>query len=466
MCAAQYLSITDLNRTLNDLLEEAFPQLFFEGEISQIQRSANGHLYFTLKDADSQISAVMWAGIARGLDFKPDAGAAVQCVGKPNLYSKSGRFQIVVNRMQLAGEGDLRKKFLMLKQKLSQEGFFSEERKRPLPFFPQAVGVVTSKTGAVIHDIMVKFRERMPQLKVYLVDARVQGPGAAEEIAAGIRLLNEARLVDIIIIARGGGSLEDLWAFNEEAVVKAVFASAVPVVSGVGHEVDVCLADLAADRRAPTPTAAAEMVVPRRQDLLERLAEQERRLRDLERWFYPLVQTFDELELRLQQRLKALLQEGHLRLAAAEAQLQALQPLKLLNMFHARVELLAEKLFAQAFRRLNATGQELQLIEKRFHGYSPLPAVTTALEGLSHKEQRLTRSVQQRFTQAGLVLDRLAATLESLSHRSVLRRGYALVEAGGRIVRNSADVKVDELLQVTLGKGALRALVSEKIKGE
>ena len=211
-----------------------------------------------------------------------------------------------------SGEGDLQRKFLELKARLEKEGFFATERKRPLPFLPKAVGVVTSKTGAVIHDMMVKIRERFPSMPVYLAETRVQGEGAASEIAEALRKIDASGLVDVIIVARGGGSLEDLWAFNEEEVVKAVFACRTPVISGVGHEVDTTLCDFAADVRAPTPTAAAEMCVPKVSDLLVRIAELERRLRDSDRWLQPRAQRVDELAGRLGTRVSGALTEAQI----------------------------------------------------------------------------------------------------------------------------------------------------------
>lgn len=319
----RFLSITELVGVVQGVLEAELPEIAFEGEVSQITKAASGHIYLTLKDEKSQIPVVIWRGLAQTIKFDLKAGVSIRCSGRPNLYNVSGKFQFVLTYLELAGEGALQKKFLELKAKLEKEGLFAPERKRPIPFFPKAVGVVTSKTGAVIHDIMVKIQGRMPAMPVFLVDARVQGEGAAEEIAAGVQQLDASGLVDVIIVARGGGSLEDLWAFNEEVVVRAIFASKTPIVSGVGHEVDVTLTDFVADVRAPTPTAAAEMVVPKRDDLLALISDYERRLLDSDRWFRPKEQRLDELAIRLDKRITAALQLAGVRLENSSIKLDA-----------------------------------------------------------------------------------------------------------------------------------------------
>ncbi len=409
-----YWSVAETVKKLNLVLERGLPQIQVQGEIYQVSRASSGHLYFSLKDAQAQVQAVMWKGVADTLDFKVEPGISVLCHGKPNVYQGSGKLQLVVHRMLQAGEGLLMKKFLELKARLEKEGYFNPGRKRSLPFFPTSIGVVTSGTGAVIHDIMVKIRERMPSLKVYLTDVRVQGEGAAQEIANGIRTLSESGLVEVIIVARGGGSLQDLWAFNEEPVVKAIFASSVPVVSGVGHEVDVTLSDFVADVRAPTPTAAAEMVVPKRSDLLLRISELERRFFDIERWFQILVQRVDECEMKFTHRVQNLLQQAGLRLKTAEARLQSIEPGQLLQSLGARVNLLAQKLQSSSARQLG---------NLKLH------------------------------------LDRLSATLEAVSPLRVLERGFSVVQHKGKLVKSVSAVSSGDDISVRMADGALMAKV-------
>lgn len=458
-----YLSVSELTQRLNQILEKNFPEIFFEGEISDVTRASSGHLYFTVKDSVSKLSAVMWAGVAQGLDFPVAAGLSVQCHGRPNVYRGNGRLQIVVHAMFPSGEGALRKKFLELKAKLEKEGFFAEHRKRKLPFLPRAVGVVTSRTGAVIHDIMVRFRERMPGMQVYLVDVKVQGEGAAQEIAAAVSYLDQSKLVDVIIVARGGGSLEDLWAFNEEVVVKAIFASATPVVSGVGHEVDISLSDLVADLRAPTPTAASEMVVPHRKDLLQRLADLERRLSDTDRWLLPLVQRVDELSLRLDNRIVSIVEEGKLRLGTAEAKLRSIEPGEVIRGLHARLDLLAQKLQASCARELLGRATRLDSIAGNLRRAFPLQRLSLANERIRASERRLLNALVASQHARKAELERLGAKLEAVSPQRVLQRGFSIVEASSGVVRSVRDVHENEEVKITFAEGGARAAITKKI---
>ncbi|NMC62113.1 MAG: exodeoxyribonuclease VII large subunit, partial [SAR324 cluster bacterium] len=341
-------------------------------------------------------------------------GIHVLCHGKPTIYQKTGRLQIVIHRMLPAGEGLLQQKFFELKKRLGDEGLFASDRKRRLPFFPKSIGVVTSGSGAVIHDIMVKIRERMPSLRVYLVDVRVQGEGAADEIADAIELLNESKLVEVIIVARGGGSLEDLWAFNEEKTVRAIAASKIPVISGVGHEVDITLADLAADERAPTPTAAAEMVVPKRDELLLRLLNLSERLDDTDRWIQPRAQALDELSQRLGRSINIYIRAKRTEYEKGALRLKSIEPQRVLA-------LLQEKLsfWTELFHIINI------------------------------------RSLEQRRN----CLKLFSGRLEALSPKRVLERGFAIIQSKKGIVTHSKDVVKGEELAVLLAKGSLAVSV-------
>lgn len=411
-----YITVSELNHLLNASLEEQFPVVRFQGEISEITFAKSGHLYYRIKDSDAQIEAVMWRGSVGGLNFKPDRGVLVLCEGRPNVYRASGRLQIIVNRMFEAGEGLLQKKFLQLKEKLEKEGLFAPERKRALPFFPQAIGVVTSATGAVIHDIMVRIQDRMPQLKVFLVDVRVQGEGAAKEIADGIRQLNELDGIDAIIVGRGGGSLEDLWAFNEEEVVRAIFASKVPIISSVGHEVDVTLSDLVADVRAPTPTAAAEMVVPKRSELLARIDELGLRILAYERWFPTFEQKLDEVELRMARQSESLLERLRLVVEKAKNQVKLLEPHRIIDGYKEKVTTL--------YRNLEAKARELVQFD-------------------------------------GNRLNVASSKLDTLNPFNVLNRGYSLVQRGDEIVREAKSLKVGDDLKITFATGGASSKVVE-----
>lgn len=459
-----YLTVTEATRQINDTFEVQFPQLLFHGEISQLTVAASGHLYFSVKDQGAQLSCVMWAGMARTLTFKPTQGVAVRVHGRPNVYAQTGRFQIVVSRMLEDGEGELQRKFLELKDRLQREGFFSLERKRPLPFLPRAVGLVTSKTGAVLHDMMVKLRERFPSMIVYLSETRVQGDGAAKEISAAIRKLDESKLVDVIIVARGGGSLEDLWAFNEEEVVKAVFAASVPVVSGVGHETDTTLCDFAADVRAPTPTAAAEMVVPKVSDLLQRVGECERRLRDFDRWLQPLVQRIDELSFRLDTRASAVVAEAKLRITAAEAKLGSIRPDKVFEILRGKIESLHGRLFRKGVSSSERLSTAITQLRERLRRAVPMEkieqhrAIVDALGG------RLLVGASRSVDDARNIVTGLGLRLESINPQRVLERGYSIVRVKGKNVRSIAEVSEGDGMEISVSDGLVVGTVTGRSK--
>lgn len=264
-------SVTEINSFIKEILEGTFPQIVMEGEISNFKPNSSGHLYFRLKDSSSQISAVMFRNSAYYLNFAPKDGMKVRCTGKITVYLPNGNYQIVITKMEIAGEGDILKMLEERKRRLHAEGLFDPEKKKPLPLFPEKIGVVTSPTGAAIRDILQIARRRNPHVSVIVLPALVQGETAAPSIVKQIKTANEFKMCDVLIVGRGGGSIEDLLPFSEEEVVRAIAESEIPVVSAVGHEIDIALSDYAADRRAPTPSAAAEIVIPQSQDILKTL---------------------------------------------------------------------------------------------------------------------------------------------------------------------------------------------------
>ena len=280
-------SVREITLAVRDLIERQWPDVWVEGEISNFKRHFSGHVYFSLKDESAQISCVFWKGRNRGLGFLPEDGMQVQCRGAVTVYEKQGRYQLDVLAMQPIGAGDLQQALERLKRKLQAEGLFDQAAKKPLPPYPERIGIVTSPTGAAIRDIVSVIRRRFPAVELILRPAQVQGDGAAEDIARGIEDMNAAGLVDVLIVGRGGGSLEDLWAFNEEPVARAIYRSRIPIISAVGHEVDVTIADLVADVRAPTPSVAGELAVMEQTDL-------EATLRDyLQRGYRALLRRID-----------------------------------------------------------------------------------------------------------------------------------------------------------------------------
>ena len=348
----QVLTVSRLASLIKEVVEENFVQVLVEGELSNFAAPSSGHYYFSLKDEKAQIRAVMFRPQNRLLPFRPENGLRVICSGRVSLYPQRSEIQLVVDTLEPLGVGSLQIAFDQLKNRLAAEGLFAEERKRPLPLYPGTIGVVTSASGAAIHDILHVLRRRHAGVRVLLRPVRVQGEGAAMEIAEAIDDLNRFGKPDVLIVGRGGGSLEDLWAFNEECVARAIHASAIPVISAVGHEVDYSIADFAADLRAPTPSAAAEMVVKSRLELeghldhlILRLAGQMRGRLDLlgekieglaRRLQSPVQrislcrQRLEDLERRLHQAMKNVLREGDGRLATLAGRLDDLSPLRIL----------------------------------------------------------------------------------------------------------------------------------------
>lgn len=294
------LSVTELNRRVRVLLENQFETLWVTGELSNVKPAGSGHWYFCLKDEAASIDCAMYRSRAQFLDFRPENGLRVEVRGRVTLYEPRGSYQLAVEELRRAGRGPLHEAFEKLKAKLAAEGLFEAERKRGLPAFPRAIGIVTSREAAALRDILTVLRRRAPMTPVILYPAPVQGEGAGAQIARAIRIAGERQEVDVLIVGRGGGSLEDLWAFNEEVVARAIDACPVPVVSGVGHETDFTIADFIADVRAPTPTAAASMASPDREALRDSIAALRRRLaRDLRRQLETRAQRLDGLARRL-----------------------------------------------------------------------------------------------------------------------------------------------------------------------
>jgi len=372
------------------VVEDRFGFVRVRGELSGVKRAASGHLYLALKDENARLDAVMWRGTVQRLNFQPEDGLEVIATGKLTTYPGRSNYQLVVERMEVAGEGALLALLAKTKARLEAEGLFDSDRKRPLPFLPQVIGVVTSPTGAVIRDILHRLADRFPS-RVLVWPVLVQGPGAAGQVAAAVRgfsALTGSDRPDLVIVARGGGSIEDLWAFNEEIVVRAIAESAVPVISAVGHETDTTLADFAADLRAPTPTAAAELAVPVREELLGQIAE---------------------LALRKRRAVARPLQLGRERLAARADRLPA--PAALLSPHVQKLDELSERLRRGLVDRTQLARGELQRTSARLS----LPLIAA------------------RADQARGRLEGAARLLQSLDPDRVLQRGYVRVtDSGGR----------------------------------
>jgi exodeoxyribonuclease VII large subunit len=420
-------SVSEIAGALKAAIEGAFPLVRVRGEISGFKRAASGHVYFALKDADAVLNAVAWRGAAGRLGLAPEDGMDVIATGRVTTYPGRSQYQLVVERLELAGQGALLKLLEERKKKLAAEGLFLPERKKKIPYLPEVIGVVTSPTGAVIRDILHRLEERFPR-RVLLWPVRVQGEGAAEEIAEAIsgfnRLPEGGRIPrpDVLIVARGGGSIEDLWAFNEEIVVRAAAASDIPLISAVGHETDTTLIDFAASLRAPTPTAAAEMAVPVRAELWARVGESESRLRaGVQRLAADKTTRLADLSRALL-RLPALVEERAQRLDEWSERLS--HGLRVgLERQTARFRELAVRLASPIERVVRAEG-----------------ALAAEVRALKSATQAAFRAADARFAHAG-------ALLESVSYRNVLKRGYAVVrrEEGPALSQAAAIHKGDRL---------------------
>ena len=355
MVEPKALTVSELNARVRGTLETGFEGIWVAGEISNLTVARSGHVYLTLKDKKAEVSAVMWRASAGRLRFEPADGLEVIVLGDVTLYEVRGRYQIVIRKMEPKGVGALQLAFRQLVEKLRKEGLFDEKHKQPLPNFPEHIGIVTSPTGAALRDILHVLERRWPTLRVTLFPVPVQGAAAAKEIAAAIKTMNRMGGFDVLIVGRGGGSLEDLWAFNEEVVARAIFASAIPIVSAVGHEVDITISDMVADARALTPTAAAEMVVSDVEQVIEQLNGLARRLvralgnramlartelrslaerlssRVLLRGFQQLAQRADDVFAETLRAVERALVEARMRLQALGGKLETLSPLAVLK---------------------------------------------------------------------------------------------------------------------------------------
>lgn len=437
--SAEIWTVAQLTRRIKALLEKGVGYVWVGGEISNWKLAASGHAYFTLKDQDSQIDGVMFRMRMSKLKFRPDSGIEVLVYGQVSVYEKRGTYQIVVEEMQPKGVGALQLAYEQLRKKLEAEGLFAEEHKKPLPLLPRKIGIVTSPTGAAIRDMLHVLDRRFANIHVLLFPARVQGEGAAKEIARGIETLDRLGM-DVIIIGRGGGSLEDLWAFNEEVVVRAVFAAQTPIISAVGHEVDFSLSDFAADLRAPTPSAAAELVVREQAALLEKV--------------------------RLLERRMARAGRGHFR--DARHRLQMLtgsyvfrRPEELVRQRRQQVDELRMRLEDGAGDCLHDRVTRLQRAQRALKLLSPQTQFRHMRERLGVLRGRLLNTGGINVERNRARLATLSAQLDALSPLAILSRGYALTwkEPEHTLLRSAAEVRAGNEIYVRLGAGALTATV-------
>ncbi len=433
--ALPVLTVSELNRMARRALESALPLLWVGGEVSNFMRAASGHWYFSLKDANAQVRCVMFRGRNQFVDFVPANGDHVEIRALPSLYEARGEFQLGAEAIRRAGAGRLYEAFLKLKAKLEQEGLFDPSTKRTLPRFPRRIGIVTSPQAAALHDVLTALARRMPGLPVILYPTPVQGVGAGTQIAAAIRTAGARAECDVLLVCRGGGSLEDLWAFNDEAVARAIAASPMPVVSGVGHETDFTLADFAADLRAPTPTAAAELASPVRQELLLQLGHLARQLRQHQaRRQHSEMQRLDYLARQL------------------------VHPAEQLRRRHSELGQLAQRLRHAGDTRL--TREHLRLAHLSQRLVTPRHVIQRDLQRLDALDLRTRRAIQSGFGRYQLNLARLTSSLAHLNPAGVLARGYSIVQRDdGSVVQDAAMLEIGEKIGIRLQRGQIRATV-------
>ncbi|HVW63544.1 MAG TPA: exodeoxyribonuclease VII large subunit [Nitrosospira sp.] len=432
------LSVSELNRSARELLEQAFPLLWVSGEISNIKCYGSGHWYFSLKDAQSQVRCVMFREKNRYLDWQPKDGMQVEARALVTLYQVRGEFQLCVETLRRAGLGRLYEAFEQLRGRLEKEGLFAPGRKKRLPSFPAQIGVITSPAGAALHDVLSTLKRRMPSIPVVVYPVAVQGFGAAEGIAAAIQRAEIHAQCDVLILCRGGGSIEDLWAFNEEVVARAIAACAIPLVSGVGHETDFTIADFVADVRAPTPTGASQLVCPDREELLRNVAVLwSRACRGIRGQIGGMMQSADRLGSRLVHPGKAI-----------RDQLARLQYL------HNRLDTCSAQRLENLSWRLRELGHRLALAAPDIH----------LLAGRLHElELRLHGAAFRRMEILMMELQRQRENLAHLNPRSVLERGYSITYApDGTVVRNSGQISIGEVVRVEFATGWSEALIEKK----
>jgi exodeoxyribonuclease VII large subunit len=433
-------SVSQLNRRARQLLESGLAELWVAGEISNLARPGSGHLYFSLKDADAQLRCAMFRSASRGLSFKLEDGMQVVAKGRVSIYEARGAYQLIVTQLEEAGAGLLQRKFEELKARLGAAGLFDESAKQPLPALPATIGIVTSPSGAAVRDILHVLARRYPAARVIVYPTRVQGDGAAAEIVSAIEKAVSRQECDVLIVARGGGSLEDLWSFNEEQVARAIYECPLPVVSGVGHEVDITLADLVADVRAPTPSGAAELVTPDRSELLQGLQMVDRRLG------------------RTMRRLCAADAQRHEQLVA---RLRRAHPGAVLRQLQQRADELARRLATAMQAEIRDRKTRHRELQHRIALVSPAGEIATGINAATALRLRLANAMNGLLQ---LKLNRFsvaAGQLDAVSPLATLERGYAIVQNAdtGGIVRSAADLSSGDQITAQLSKGSVDATV-------
>jgi exodeoxyribonuclease VII large subunit len=435
-----------LNHEARILLERGLPALWLEGEISNLSRPSSGHWYFSLKDEAAQLRCAMFRQRNMLTRFSPRDGSHVLVRGRVSLYEQRGDYQFIADYMEEAGEGALRQRFELLKVKLAAEGLFAAEHKRPLPRLPRRIGVITSPTGAAIRDVLHILRRRFCSIPVLLYPVQVQGGVAASQVARTIRRASARAECDVLVLVRGGGSLEDLWAFNEESVARAIYDSAIPVVTGIGHEVDFTIADFVADVRAPTPSGAAELVVP-----------------DSSEWLRNVLRIAGRLTTALSRKLKT--QQD--RAAWLQRRLQQLHPGVELRQRAQRLDDLEQRLIRVVRSELSERRRTLAQLAAELRQHSPALRVANARRRLESASATIERIAHATMEQQRNRLAIAVRTLDAFSPLATLERGYAIVtDSKGTVIMNAQDVRAGQLIDARLTQGTIRARIERTTSPE
>jgi exodeoxyribonuclease VII large subunit len=429
-------SVSRLVREARDVLEGSFPLLWVSGEISNLAQPASGHIYFSLKDEAAQVRCAMFRMKRQRLRFQPENGKQVLIRAKVSLYEARGDFQLIAEHMEPSGEGALRLAFEQLKQKLAAEGLFEAERKRALPIPPKQLGLLTSPTGAAVRDLLTVLKRRFPALPVIIYPVQVQGEDAARQIIQMLQLAGRRQECDVLILSRGGGSLEDLQAFNDEGVARAIYHSPIPVVTGIGHEIDFTIADFVADHRAPTPSAAAEWVTPDQREWQQRLLSIARRLYQYQ-----------------YQRLSQLTE----RCRSLEKRLNAQHPKQKLQQQAQRLDEFSDRLNRVFQFTLMQRSQRLDKLQTRLARQTPEQRLKRLTEQTANLDQRLNRAIKIQLQQQGVRLNQIGRDLHNLSPLNTLGRGYAIVSrpSDGTIITRASETDIGEHVEARLHEGKL-----------
>lgn len=439
-------TVTEITKHINNILQRNIPALWIKGEISNYKRHSSGHIYFTLKDEQSSLLCVFFHQYNQYLRFEPENGMEVICFGQIKVYERSGQYQLYVNQIRPLGIGDLEIAFRKLKEKLEDEGLFDEKWKKPIPEFPISIGIVTSQTGAAIQDIKNVITRRFP-VKIFLYPAKVQGSEAGKEIVSGIKTFNKLKNVDVIIVGRGGGSLEDLWAFNEEIVARAIFESEIPIISAVGHEVDFTISDFVADLRAPTPSAAAELVVPDRESVQNGLDTYSQRLTlSMQNELQYQQSKCTELKLRLEKSHPKNLLQNYMQLID-ELQYRLKHTLKRFSDYRLLLEQLRTK-FSQTFR---------------------ISYIESPKKNLLYYKDNLTKLIIKSLSNKHDKFLDLTAKLEELNPLKILKRGYSITRKDKEIINSIKKLNLKDKINVHFVDGECGCEIEEinkKAKGK